>query len=175
MKAAYDFGPPLFQPPYPYRCGNRELVLFSGSVITTILDFWVMILPCPIVWKLNMPRKARVGALGMFLLGLLICICGLLKTRYIYTLFHTYDESWVATPIWILSAVELDVGVICSCAPGLRVVAREYLTQYHETPGRQEHLIASSSSLAHLKKPTSHSSWYTRVELESPELSFFQV
>jgi hypothetical protein len=168
VKAAYDFDPPLFHPAYPYRCGNREMILFSGSAITTVLDFWVMLLPGPIVWKLNMPMKARIGVLGMFLLGLLICTCGLLKSRYIYTLFHTYDESWVACPIWILSAIELDVGIICSCAPGVRVVAREYLRQMYETPSQRQQRNESSSSLANLKGSTSHSSSHKRDDFRFP-------
>lgn len=122
----------------------------------TILDFWVMLLPGPIVWQLNLPTKRRIGVLGMFLLGMLICVCGALKSNYIFGLFHTYDEPWVACPIWILSALELHIGILCSSVPSLRVVVREGLRKRHENlacrRGRQNRGSGSSSSdssLAH--------------------------
>ncbi|KAL4985929.1 hypothetical protein BDW68DRAFT_164294 [Aspergillus falconensis] len=130
--------------------------------MVTMLDHWVMLLPRPIVWQHNLPTKTRIGVLGVFLLGLLICVCGAFKTIYVSRLFHTYDESWVACPIWILSALELDVGIICSCAPSLSVLARECLKRRHKDlvcPRGRQHAGSSSSSsdssLAHtlLKRP----------------------
>ncbi|KAF7622594.1 hypothetical protein F9C07_2224025 [Aspergillus flavus] len=156
FKAAYDFNPPSFRPSYPHHCASREVLIFSGSTVMTILDFWVMLLPGPIVWQLNLPTKRRIGVLGMFLLGMLICVCGALKSNYIFGLFHTYDEPWVACPIWILSALELHIGILCSSVPSLRVVAREGLRKRHENlacrRGRQNGGSGSSSSdssLAH--------------------------
>lgn len=84
-----------------------------------------MLVPIPLAWKLDLPLNQRLGALGMFLLGLLICACGAVKTGYLYTLFSTYDEIWVASPIWILSALELHIGILCSSAPTIRIVVRE--------------------------------------------------
>lgn len=90
-----------------------------------------MLVPIPLAWQLDLPLNQRLGALGMFLLGLLICACGAVKTNYLYTLFSTYDEIWVATPIWILSALELHIGILCSSAPTIRIVAREQIKRFH--------------------------------------------
>lgn len=156
--ASFDLAPPLVRPPYSFHCGDRENILFTGSLVTSILDLWVTLLPAPIAWKLDLPFKARVGVLGMFLLGLLICICGALKTRYIYTLGYTYDEPWVASPIWILSAVELDVGILCSCAPTPRLVMRSFLERIRASSSSRERnqWIGSTHSLAHLKQQRFH-------------------
>lgn len=91
-----------------------------------------MLVPIPLAWQLDVPLKQRLGALGMFLLGLLICACGAVKTSYLYTLFSTYDEIWLATPIWILSALELHIGILCSSAPTIRMVVREQIKRFHE-------------------------------------------
>jgi hypothetical protein len=131
VKAEYDFNPPSSYPNYPYRCTNREMILFTGSLVSTILDFWIMLVPIPLAWQLDLPLNQRLGALGMFLLGLLICACGAVKTGYLYTLFSTYDEIWVGTPIWILSALELHIGILCSSAPTIRLVLREHIKRFH--------------------------------------------
>lgn len=49
----------------------------------TILDLLVVVIPGPLSWKLNQPLRVRIGVLGMFLLGLLICVCGALKIKFI--------------------------------------------------------------------------------------------
>ena len=90
VKADYDFKPPIFHLSYPYHCGDREMLLFTGSVTATILDFWMMLLPLPIAGNVDLPMKARIGVLGMFLLGLLICICGVIKFIYIHTYSRTH-------------------------------------------------------------------------------------
>ncbi|KAF7621031.1 hypothetical protein F9C07_2282836 [Aspergillus flavus] len=156
VKAAYDFNPPTFYPDYPYHCTNREMILFTGSLLSTILDFWIMLIPIPLAWQLDLPLKQRLGVLGMFLLGLLICTCGAIKTRYLYTLFSTYDEVWVSTPIWILSALELHIGILCSSAPTIRVVVREHKRCFQEWRYRR---YATTGSLTILVSPETAGSY----------------
>lgn len=156
VKASYDFNPPTFYPDYPYHCTNREMILFTGSLVATILDFLIMLIPIPLAWQLDLPLKQRLGVLGMFLLGLLICACGAIKTRYLYTLFVTYDEIWVATPIWILSALELHVGILCSSAPAGRIVVREHIRRFQEWFHRRHPRSDSLASLVPLETSTSY-------------------
>lgn len=156
VKAAYDFNPTSFYPDYPYHCTNREMILFTGSLLSTILDFWIMLIPIPLAWQLNLPLKQRLGVLGMFLLGLLICTCGAVKTHYLYSLFSTYDEIWAAAPIWILSALELHVGILCFSAPTVRIVVREHIKCSHEWFHRKYLRTDSLTSLFPLETPESY-------------------
>lgn len=115
-----------------------------------------MLIPIPLAWQLDLPLKQRLGVLGMFLFGLLICACGAIKTRYLYTLFVTYDEIWVAMPIWILSALELHVGILCSSAPAGRMVVREYMRRFQEWFHRRHPRTDSLTSLVPLETSTSY-------------------
>ncbi|OJJ62486.1 hypothetical protein ASPSYDRAFT_196211 [Aspergillus sydowii CBS 593.65] len=155
-KASYDFNPPSFRPDYPYHCANREMILFTGSLLSTILDFLIMLIPIPLAWQLDLPLKQRLGVLGMLLLGLLICACGAIKTRYLYVLFVTYDDAWVATPIWILSALELHVGILCSSAPAVRMVVREHIRRFNEWFYRRYPRTDSMASLIPLGTSSSY-------------------
>jgi hypothetical protein len=117
-----------------------------------------MLIPVPLAWQLHLPIRIRLGVLGMFLIGLSICICGALKTHYVRAaLLHSYDETWSAGPIWILSALELDVGIICSCAPALRVIVREHRRLREDLrPG--QYLNESSIDLPHVDPQSFNSS-----------------
>lgn len=41
------------------------------SVITIVFDFVILILPCPDVWRLNMPKRQRLGVMIIILTGLM--------------------------------------------------------------------------------------------------------
>lgn len=122
----------------------------------TILDLLVMVIPGPLSWKLNQPLRVRIGVFGMFLFGLLICVCGALKTKFIHILFNTYDESWVSCPIWVLSAVELHVGILCSSAPAIRIVVREYQQSYLGWAHKRSQRNESMTNLTYFESPASH-------------------
>lgn len=50
------------------------------------------------------------------------------RTYYIWkSLVLSYDETWFAYPLWICAAVEVDLAVICACAPALRPFLVIYL------------------------------------------------
>lgn len=115
-----------------------------------------MLIPIPLAWQLNLPLKQRLGVLGMFLLGLLICTCGAVKTHYLYSLFSTYDEIWAAAPIWILSALELHVGILRFSAPTVRIVVREHIKCSHEWFHRKYLRTDSLTSLFPLETPESY-------------------
>lgn len=55
-------------------------------------------------------------------------MCGIMRTYYaIYVYYYTYDITWIAYYGWIWTALEADLGVICACAPALKVFFRRYL------------------------------------------------
>jgi hypothetical protein len=53
----------------PGTCGNAEDHFFSTSVVGIFLDWAIWILPIPVVNRLNLPRRQRMGLLAVFGLG----------------------------------------------------------------------------------------------------------
>jgi hypothetical protein len=50
------------------------------------------------------------------------------STYFIWkSLVLSYDETWFAYPLWIAAAVEVDLAVICACAPAIRPFILLYL------------------------------------------------
>lgn len=52
-------------------CGNTRAVEIFSAAFTMVLDLWVVYLPLPIVWQLQMPQKKKLGISATFALGLL--------------------------------------------------------------------------------------------------------
>ncbi|KAF2177469.1 hypothetical protein K469DRAFT_603311 [Zopfia rhizophila CBS 207.26] len=106
---------------------NEGAVIVSVGVIGTLQDFFICALPIILVWNLQIPRRQKAALIGIFGMGLLTCVCGIMRTYYaIYIYNYTYDITWYAFYGWIWTALEADLGVICASAPALKVFFRRY-------------------------------------------------
>jgi len=42
-----------------------------------------------------------------------VCIAGIIQAYYVdKALIHSYDETWTGWPLWIASAIEVDLGIV---------------------------------------------------------------
>ena len=69
----------------------------------------MIILPIPIVWKLELPLRQRIAVISIFFLGLIVCAAGIMKLLFIIqAMILSYDSTWVG---WVrsLTPVHLDL------------------------------------------------------------------
>jgi len=103
------------------KCLDEGPVTLVAGVLNCISDLTVTILPIPIIMGLNMPFKQRLGVTTLLSLGLIVTVAGVVRTYYIWrTLMDTYDETWDSMPLYICATVEIDLSILCGCAPSLK-------------------------------------------------------
>ncbi len=69
--------------------------------------------PSPIVWTLQLILKQRIAVCALFFLGFTVCIAGIVQAYHVdKALIHSYDETWTGWPLWVASAVEVDLGIV---------------------------------------------------------------
>ena len=87
--------------------------MLSGGSINCFSDLLTTLLPIPIVMRLQMPLRQRVGVCILLCMGLIVTIAGVIRTYFIWkSLMASYDETWFAYPLWIAAAVEIDLAVV---------------------------------------------------------------
>lgn len=97
------------------KCMDEGLVTLVAGVINCVSDLMVTVLPIPIIMRLNMPMKQRIGVTVLLSVGVIVTIAGIIRTYYIWkALVDTYDETWYSYPLWICAAIEIDLAVVCS-------------------------------------------------------------
>lgn len=95
--------------------------LMVQSILNVVTDFMIYALPIPTLFSLSLPWIQRVGLMVLFSVGGVIVVAGSFRAYWIhYTLFDTYDATWGGYQIWVWTAVETNVGVICGCIPALK-------------------------------------------------------
>ncbi|PGG98810.1 hypothetical protein GX51_06606 [Blastomyces parvus] len=135
--AAWDFTPPLYRPAYDYHCIERFDITFAASIVNAVLDLLTMLVPIPIAWQLQLPIRQRLAVIAIFCLGAIVVAASCVKTRYIVTaMAESYDEQFDAYPLWIMSIVEIDLGIICASAPALRPLISRYMPKTFGTLSR---------------------------------------
>lgn len=75
----------------------------------------------------EMDGRKKLALNFVFSLSLLVVGAGIARTYYFTELGYAYDITWVAFDVMIWSVPEIQLALMCSCAPVLRILVREYL------------------------------------------------
>jgi hypothetical protein len=63
------------------KCTNTDAFWYAYAIINIITDFAVLLLPLPEVKKLQLPWAQKLGVMGIFVLGLFICVTSIVRTN----------------------------------------------------------------------------------------------
>lgn len=121
---------------YDYNWNQKYTCAPAGGlnpvigVLSVLSDVYAVALPFVILhyYTLDVPRKQKVGLNIIFALGLLVAGAGIGRTYYLIKLGKTYDTSWTGYDLLVWTIIELQLGIICACAPSLRAFFRRYLS-----------------------------------------------
>ncbi|KAL4915270.1 hypothetical protein BDW62DRAFT_127477 [Aspergillus aurantiobrunneus] len=96
----------------------------ATGIFGIISDLYILCLPLFAIRQLNLSRKKKWRIAAVFLTGLLAVIMSFLACIYRYQLDIT-DISFSVLRIYIVRAVEVDVGIVCCCLPLLPALFKD--------------------------------------------------
>ncbi|KAK3325056.1 hypothetical protein B0H66DRAFT_547317 [Apodospora peruviana] len=94
--------------------------------IITDLCFSILI-PGPMLWKLNASWKRRATLMVILGLGVFSCIAAMVKVKYLVNYGKLGDWLWDSRDISIWTVVETNIGITAGCLACLRPMARRFL------------------------------------------------
>ncbi|KAI9674509.1 MAG: hypothetical protein M1817_001847 [Caeruleum heppii] len=144
----------------------------SLNILNIITDVATLVAPFPIVWKLQLSMRQKVGVMIMFTLGTSVCVATLARVVLFQTqknnpdLFYTfYRINWAAL-------FEVSIGEICACLPAMRHFGRVFVPWLRSlTPTASAFSLSSrltrSSRQQHPKSDSNNSDEYGGPEKDS--------
>lgn len=63
------------------RCSKAYLMSYIQGVFNIVSDFYLLLLPMPVVWKLHLPTKKKIGVCAIFATGFLYVLPSLRPDR----------------------------------------------------------------------------------------------
>lgn len=108
--------PSLLQTVPGASCLNLTAVYMSVSVINLLIDFTLFLLPMPLLWGLHMPQRKKLMLMGIFGLGIFVCVITGLRIESVLQL-DLADVSYTVTADGIWSTLEPCLGIVNACLP----------------------------------------------------------
>jgi hypothetical protein len=109
------------------HCNNEGAIIVACAAISSVQDLVICMLPIFLIWNLQIPRRQKAALCAIFGMGLVTCVCGILRTYYAtYVYYYTYDITWYAYYGWVYTVLEAQLGLISASAPAIKVFFRRY-------------------------------------------------
>ncbi|KAL4971925.1 hypothetical protein BDW66DRAFT_155210 [Aspergillus desertorum] len=106
------------------KCSSHNALLLAHSIINIFLDVLVIALPMPVLVRLHMSVEKRVGMCLMFAVGLVVTVISVLRLVETVGFNDTTNPTKDFVPVGVWSLLEIDVGIMCSCMPGIRALCK---------------------------------------------------
>ncbi|KAH9838913.1 integral membrane protein [Teratosphaeria destructans] len=102
-----------FPPTTSGQCLDEGKATLAAGIINILADVLTTLVPVPLVMRLKMPLRQRIGCAVIFGMGFIVILAAIVRTYYIWKgLMDSYDESWYSWPLWIAASVEIDIEVV---------------------------------------------------------------
>ncbi|KAI0476617.1 hypothetical protein GGR56DRAFT_483397 [Xylariaceae sp. FL0804] len=111
-----------FEPDAEGKCGDDGLFLLVSGVINVAIDVALVVTPIPMILALKMSVKKKASVCGIMLLGVLVCIAGIVRIAYLVKYWQSLDKTWWAGYISTWSSIEVSFGIVSACLPVMRPI-----------------------------------------------------
>ncbi|EAA32567.1 hypothetical protein GE21DRAFT_5544 [Neurospora crassa] len=102
------------------RCDNINASAWTLSIVTIVLDLWIMAIPLSQLRKLNMDWKKKLAVGLMLCVGVFDTMISIIRLHSLLAFQPSTNVTWDYYPVAVWSAVEYHVAVICACLPAMR-------------------------------------------------------
>ncbi|OAG12116.1 uncharacterized protein CC84DRAFT_1080938 [Paraphaeosphaeria sporulosa] len=124
---------------HPFKCLDQFTVWFFNGAMNILTDLSIIVLPMPVIRKLNLPRRQKQALIGIFAIGGFVCLVSILRLQSLVAISNSPDPTYNNPPAATWSSIETNVGIICSCLPCLRPLVTRYLPGvFSNTSSRSE-------------------------------------
>lgn len=106
------------------KCSQSYMVVLAQGIINVISDLYLIALPVPALWSLQMPLRRKLGVVAVISTGLIACIASILGLVFRINFIRSKDGTGKVVPVWIASFVEMTAGILVCCMPTANTVLK---------------------------------------------------
>lgn len=107
----------------PHACLDLEALTYASAGSNIAQEVAILCMPLPIVARLRIPLRARLGAAVMFSLGVFVLATSCARLWTIYSFGDSPNPTWDSVDIMVWSGVEASISIMVPNLPAIRVVA----------------------------------------------------
>ncbi|KAI0101431.1 hypothetical protein F4776DRAFT_498521 [Hypoxylon sp. NC0597] len=112
----------------PGKCLDSNLTGWMNAVGNIVTDLIILILPIPVVWRLNLKKGKKWAVIGIFTLGFFTCIVSICRMVFFAKLSDDFSYDLVSIAAW--GEAESASGLICSSLIALGPLIRRFSRRF---------------------------------------------
>jgi len=134
-----------YEPSVPGHCIQVGDVWYAHGGFAVLSDVWMIILPLRQIPKLKLPRVQKAGLAMIFSIGVFVIIIEIVRLCMLGPVATSKDAIYYEASACLWAGLEVNVGIMCACAPMLRGPLQRVRDRYFSR--------TRSSSTANSSKP----------------------
>ncbi|KAG8162205.1 hypothetical protein KVR01_007970 [Diaporthe batatas] len=105
------------------KCLDLHGISWTQAAVSIGLDLWMLAIPLSQLPGLKLHWKKKVSVGLMFFVGTFVTVVSILRLQSLMKYANSTNVTWDNTSVAIWSTIELNVGMICTSLPTLRLLA----------------------------------------------------
>lgn len=122
------------------HCMNELAVWVTNAGVNIAEDLVIFAMPLVVVRSLQIPKSQKKGLVFMFALGASVTLVSVVRLYSLDDIANSNDVSFDNIAHVTLSAVEVNVGIICACLPAMRPLLARSMPQYFSAAPEYENM-----------------------------------
>ncbi|KAJ4347712.1 hypothetical protein N0V95_005166 [Ascochyta clinopodiicola] len=103
---------------------------FTGAALSIVEDVIILLLPLPLVWKLQMSTKKKIGVIFLISVGSFASITSMIRLQYVVKYSNSYDSTWDNVDVIKWSLIEILAACICGNLLPLRPLIEQAMPNF---------------------------------------------
>ncbi|KAI1074393.1 hypothetical protein F5B20DRAFT_438513 [Whalleya microplaca] len=101
------------------RCGDQVSAYLSVGIVGIINEFFILVLPLPMIWKLQMGKRYQIAIACIYIVGIATMLFGVARLCTVLQIKNT-DVPYTAVQTTVYGTVEVATTIVVSSSPLLR-------------------------------------------------------
>ncbi|EME44675.1 hypothetical protein DOTSEDRAFT_72209 [Dothistroma septosporum NZE10] len=141
--------------PETAKCTDILTIYLASIPLNIITDLAIVFLPMPTLTSMRLPKKQKIILVVTFGFGIFVAVVDIVRISYLQSASETRlaelasslddsdltrtaketDASFYLAFSFMWSAIEVTVGIMCACVPGLKPLVARFLPNMLRDPG----------------------------------------
>ncbi|KAH8881991.1 hypothetical protein GQ53DRAFT_886317 [Thozetella sp. PMI_491] len=105
----------------------RQTFFEANGIINIIQDILIYLLPIPMMWHLQIPRRQKIAVTALFMVGFVSVAAGCVRYYYVLKLANEADIWFYFAASLNWCSIEVCAALICGSASTFKTLMRAYL------------------------------------------------
>lgn len=105
---------------------DRQIFYNANGIINIIQDIIIYVLPIPMLWNLQMPKRQKMALISLFSFGSIAVVASCVRYHYNAKLNSATDLYWYLADALNWCTIELYIAIICGSASTFKILIKRY-------------------------------------------------